>query len=93
LNCSAGTTRDNIYKIPDFIRIIEDLENDPNCNSVGNNIDIFTVYDESRLFFPTLENIKLIDLETLTSCELLALKFCCTNQKTKIQKLLKKGRF
>ena len=93
MNCSAGTTRDNIYKIPDFIRIIEDLENDPNCNSVGNNIDIFTVYDESRLFFPTLENIKLIDLETLTSCELLALKFCCTNQKTKIQKLLKKGRF
>lgn len=93
MNCSAGTTRDNIYKIPDFIRIIEDLENDPNCNSVGNNIDIFTVYDESRLFFPTLENIKLIDLETLTSCELLALKFCCTNQKIKIQKLLKKGRF
>lgn len=93
MNCSAGTTRDNIYKIPDFIRIIEDLENDPNCNSIGNNIDIFTVYDESRLFFPTLENLKLIDLETLTSCELLALKFCCTNQKIKIQKLLKKGRF
>ena len=93
MNCSAGTTRDNIYKIPDFIRIIEDLENDPNCDSIGNNIDIFTVYDESRLFFPTLENLKLIDLETLTSCELLALKFCCTNQKIKIQKLLKKGRF
>ena len=93
MNCSAGTTRDNIYKIPDFIRIIEDLENDPNYDSIGNNIDIFTVYDESRLFFPTLENLKLIDLETLTSCELLALKFCCTNQKIKIQKLLKKGRF
>ncbi len=73
-----------LKQIPDFIEALRDLEKYSNCDDIGKNTDLFKIHDESILFFPTLKNIKIRDLEDLEGCELLALRCICNNQKNKI---------
>lgn len=71
-----------LYKIPEFIKSLDEIKDDPNCNKI--QVNIIDIYPGLRLFFPELNDLKFSELDKLDNCELLALKYTITKYENMI---------